>query len=120
MFPPDVEPTWINKMMTLMLKSHPSPEPSFFREKPASSRSGCRLVSQSHTAGRFCSKIYADTEKIRRASSFAPLATHAILSPRRGSNLTRLATVPGNHLQDIQGASSDTLSASDTSVIDFD
>ena len=77
-------------------------------------------VRQTHRTGRLIPEVDADAQEVRWAGRLTAFATHTILSPRRRSDLTGLATIPRHHLKHIQGAGTDTLRASDAGVVDLD
>jgi len=78
------------------------------------------LVRQAHAAGGFRSQVHPDAQKVRGTGSFTPLATDTVFGARRGSDLTGFAAVPGNHLENVQGAGADALGATDAGIVDFD
>ena len=77
-------------------------------------------VRQTHAAAGFVTEVDTDAEEISGASGFAALATHTILSTRRGGDLASLATVPRDHFKDVQGTSTHTLCATNAGVVDLD
>ncbi len=77
-------------------------------------------VGQAHASTGLVPEIDTNTEEICGASGFAALTAHAILRTRGGGDLASLATVPRDHFEDVQGASTHTLRTTDAGVVNLD
>ena len=77
-------------------------------------------VGQAHASTGFVPEINANTQEVCRAGGFAALTAHTVLCAGRGGDLARLAAVPGDHFEDVEGASAHTLRATDAGVVDLD
>jgi hypothetical protein len=77
------------------------------------------LVREAHAAGGLCAQVNTDAQEVRRTGGFAALTAHAIFRTGRSRNRSGPVPIPGNHFQDIQRASTDTLGASNTGIVDL-
>jgi len=79
-----------------------------------------KSVGETHAAAGLITQINPNAEEVGGASRFTALATDAILCARRGGDLTSLAAIPGDHLENIEGACPHALGATDAGVVDLD
>ena len=79
-----------------------------------------KSIGETHRAAGLVAQVDADAEEVGGAGGFAALAAHAIFRAGGGSDLASLAAVPGNHLENIEGASPHALGATDAGVVDLD
>ncbi len=79
-----------------------------------------KSIGQAHASTAFVPEIDTNTEEVCGAGGFAALAAHTILCTRRGGDLASLAAVPRDHFEDVEGASTHTLCATDAGVVDLD
>ena len=77
-------------------------------------------VRKTHASGGLITQVDTNTEEICRASGFTTLASNTIFGAWRRRNLARLATIPRDHLKDIERACTDALSTADARVVDLD
>ena len=77
------------------------------------------LVSETHGACGFATKIDSDRQVIGRACRFTAFTAHTILGSWRSSNCAGFVGGHLSHLEDICWACADTLSATNTSVVNL-
>ena len=79
-----------------------------------------KSVGETHAAAGLITQINPNAEEVGRASRFTALATDTVLCTWRGRDLAGLATIPGDHLENIEGACPHALGATDAGVVDLD
>ena len=79
-----------------------------------------KSVGETHAAAGLITQIHPNAEEVGGTSRFTALATDAVLCARRGRDLAGLATIPGDHLENIEGACPHALGAADAGVVDLD
>ena len=77
-------------------------------------------VRQAHASAGLIAEINPNAEEVGWAGGFATLATHAIFRARGRRDLASLASIPGHHLENIEGTGPHALSATDAGVVDLD
>ena len=79
-----------------------------------------KSVRETHAAAGLVTQIHPNTEEVGGASGFTALATDTVLCTGRGRDLAGLATIPGDHFENIEGACPHALGATDAGVVDLD
>ena len=79
-----------------------------------------KSVGETHAAAGLITQINPNAEEVGGTGRFTAFATDAVLCTRRGCDLTGLATVPGDHFENIERACTHALGATDAGVVDLD